>query len=255
MSSYEELRDKLRRKAQQQIENGVNAHLPAGIRLSLGERNPADGDDEEGDDEEDDDEEGECVGSLVFETTDPEDNLACAAAAYRVAGADGDLVALHSSGPAFFGTEDDLDEYTQAHGLHDDGWEVYDDAKEIMDLEYDHDTLKAVVAMMEEREESFTAAKDFHRKFHWDSAGKGNVAVVKQIPGVHGTLCHLGVARRIDYGAEKGDEGWSEFYHHFGEKTGVFPQVYAIMPENGGNPTCLIVHGANMRIEDRGIVE
>jgi hypothetical protein len=106
--------------------------------------------------------------------------------------------------------------------------------------------------MIEERESKYEDAEDFYEKFHWGN--KPNVQVVKNIPGVTGTLVHLGVARRVDYGSNK-DGKWEEYFHEFGENTDVYPSVYAVMNEGETEPTCLVIHGGNMRVEPRGVVE
>jgi hypothetical protein len=35
----------------------------------------------------------------------------------------------------------------------------------------------------------------------------------------------------------------------------VYPSVYAVMNEGETEPTCLVIHGGNMRVEPRGVVE
>ena len=112
--------------------------------------------------------------------------------------------------------------------------------------------ISELIKMMEEKESTYESAEDFYQKFHWGN--NPNVQVVKNIPGVTGTLVHLGVARRIDYGANK-DGKWDEYFHEFGENTEVYPSVYAIMNPGETEPTCLVIHGGNMRVEPRGVVE
>lgn len=260
-----DLLEQLKRRTASAVEKRVNAALPAGIQLRL---NPAEGEEGEEDEEEEEgeedeegeeyeeDEEGEedveDAQPISFEDANQDENLACAAAAYRIVGAEGYLVASHSQGPAHFGTDESLMEYTQGKDLDPNGWEVYDDPEDILSLPYDHDTLKKVIRMCEEREESYESAEDFYKKFHWGN--DSNVQVVKNVPGVHGTLVHLGVARRIEYGSNKNGE-WAEYYHLFGENTKEYPSVYAIMSEDGKEPQALLIHGGNMRVEARGVVE
>ena len=267
----------LKRRTASELEKRVNAALPSGIQLRL---NPSEGEeekeedegeededeegeegeDEEGEDEEGEDEEGEDEDDedeldaqpISFEDASAEDNLACACAAYRIVGCDGYIVATHAQGPAHFGTMESLAEYAEGKDLDPQGWEVYDNAEDILDMPYDHDTLKKVIRMCEDRESSYEDAEDFYKKFHWGNPS--NVQVVKNIPGVHGTLVHLGVARRIEYGSNKNSE-WAEYYHLFGENTKEYPSMYAIMNEDGTEPTALLIHGGNMRIEPRGVVE
>lgn len=249
--SFDKVLDKLKERTAKEVESRVNAQLPPALQLKL---NPAAGggaDDEDDYDDEDDGEEVEGM-SIAFEDGDGDDNLACAAAAYRVAGTPDHIIAKHKTGAAFFGFEEGLDEYSEGKDLKEEDWEVWDDPEEIMALDYDHDTLKKVIKMMEQAEDTYEDAEDFYTKFHWGN--NPNVTVVKNIPGVTGTLVHLGVGRRIDYGANK--EGkWAEYFHEFGENTDEYPSVYALMNEGETKPTCLIIHGGNMRVEGRGIVE
>lgn len=254
--------DQLKRRTAQEVEKRVNASLPPSMQLKLNpegfggsdedEEDEEEGDEEDEDEEEGDEEEGDEPLSIAFEDASAEDNLACAVAAFRIAGGDGLIVATHSTGCAFFGDEDDLDEYSSGKDLDEDGWEVYDNPEELLKMEYDHDTLKRIIRMIEERESKYEDAEDFYEKFHWGN--KPNVQVVKNIPGVTGTLVHLGVARRVDYGSNK-DGKWEEYFHEFGENTDVYPSVYAVMNEGETEPTCLVIHGGNMRVEPRGVVE
>lgn len=253
--SIDKVLDKLKERTAKEVEQRVNSHLPPALQLKL---NPAavggaDDEDDEDEDGEGGDEGEEVEGlSIAFEDAEPEDNLACAAAAYRVAGTPDHIIAQHKNGPAFFGFEEGLEEYCESKDLKSDDWEVWEDADEIFALDYDHDTLKKVIKLMEQAEDTYEDAEDFYQKFHWGN--NPNVTVVKNIPGVTGTLVHLGVGRRIDYGANK--EGkWAEYFHEFGENTDEYPSVYALMNEGETKPTCLIIHGGNMRVEGRGIVE
>ena len=272
MSDFGVLREKLRNHAAKVIENGVNAGLPEGVRMRLaldGEEpahNPDEDDEDDEDDEEDQDgdeedqdgdEEGRdnddgSLGSLMFEDGTLEDNLSAAVSAYRVTGSPGDCVASHKAGRGFFGAEEDLEAYSNAHHLSADDWELWDDPAEIMKLPYDDDALKDVIKMMDQKASTFASAEDFYGKFHWGDVP--SVTSVKIIPGITGTLVHLGVARQIEYGAHK-DGKWEEYFHEFGEHTKEYPSVYAIMDENERRPICLVIHGGKMRIEGRGIVE
>ena len=265
--------EQLKRRTAKELEKRVNSALPPMMQLKLnpeGEGEPEDDDvddddvddddvdDDDVDDDDDDaeenpdDDDGEDVQPMAFEDASKDDNLACAAAAYRILGSDNYIVATHDRGPAYFGDEEGLDEYTQNKDLAPEGWEVYEEPEDILALPYDHDTLKKVIMQEEKRAGTYESAEDFYQKFHWGNPS--NVQVVKNIPGVHGTLVHLGVARRIDYGANKNGE-WAEYYHMFGEDTKEYPSLYAVMNEGETEPTCLVIQGGNMRVEPRGVVE
>jgi hypothetical protein len=254
--------EQLKRRTAKELERRVNAHLPSEMQLNFAE-NPEGGEDEDPEDDDDGDdgddgedyddgEEIEPVKGIAFEDASKEDNLACAAAAYRILGCEGYLVASHTTGPAFFGNEEDWAQYAESKDFSPDGWEVYETPDEILDLPYDHDTLKKVIRSVEDQNATYKSAEDFYEKFHWGNPA--NVQVVKNIPGIHGTLVHLGVARRIDYGANKKGE-WAEYYHNFGENTKEYPSLYAVMNEGETEPSALVIHGGNMRVEPRGVVE
>jgi hypothetical protein len=254
--------EQLKRRTAKELEKRVNAQLPTSMHLKLeddedeedeGDVDEYDEDDDgDEDDDDEDDEGGEDAQPMAFEDASKEDNLACAAAAYRILGSEDYFVASHATGPAFFGDMESLDQYGEGKALDPKGWEIYESSEEILDLPYDHDTLKKVIKTIEDKETQYESAEDFYKKFHWGNPA--NVQVVKSIPGVHGTLVHLGVARRIDYGSNKKGE-WAEYYHNFGENTNEFPSLYAVMNEGETEPTCLVIQGGNMRVEPRGVVE
>lgn len=255
--------NQLKKRTAQELEKRVNSALPTSMQLKFapgeeeegeeeGEEEEEEGEEEEGEEEGEEEEGEDEIGSLAFEDASKDENLACAAAAYRIFGTEDIIVATHPTGAAFCGTEEDLVDYSEGKDLDIDGWEIYDQPADILDLEYDTDTLKKVIQMMEAQEQSYEGAEDFYEKFHWGNPS--NVQVVKHIPGVQGTLVHLGVARRIEYGANKNGD-WAEYYHLFGENTKQYPSVYALMNEGETEPTCLVIHGGNMTVQPRGIVE
>lgn len=209
---------------------------------------PPSGESYEDDDEEIEDDGEVDAQSMAFEYESSEDNLAAAAAAYRILGGDGDIIGTHKgTGRAFFGTEDDLVEYSETVDLSVEDWEVYDNAKEIMQLEYDQNTMKEVLRDL--RSKDMAKSREQYEGFHWGD--KSQVVSVKDIPGlkeIDRPLTFLGVAREICYGAKK--EGkFEEYYHEHGEESGTFPSVYAL------GDKCYLVCGGKMRIEDRGIVD
>ena len=102
------------------------------------------GDEAEGEDEGDEDsDDGDDVQPMAFEDASKDDNLACAAAAYRILGSDNYIVATHDNGPAYFGDEDGLEGYTQSKDLSPEGWEVYEHPEDILALPYDHEDRKS----------------------------------------------------------------------------------------------------------------
>lgn len=251
---YDKLAKKLRNSALGAVAAHLNEALPQGLNFKV--PNPDDDEpEEEPDDDEGDEEEGEAAGeddfgSLVFEDANAEHNLDCAVAAWRAAGVPGTFVGQHRSGCAFFGVEDDLASYIASHDLKDEDWQVIEDPEELLSMPYDLATMREVLKMLDTTE--YSSAQEVYEKFHWGDAS--NVTVVKSVTGVTAPLVHLGVGRRIEYGAQK-DGKFEEYFHEFGEESGKFPQVYAIMDPEQKNPVALLIHGGEMRVEPRGIVE
>ena len=272
---------KVRNSAAQALEQGVREALPPGLSFGLGrpaQRNPGpeseaedqeaaeaevevlgaqedgeqDGEQgEDGEDGEDGDDGDEGLGSMVWEDADPAHNLACAVAAFRIGSDDGSIIARNpKTGAAFFGDPEDLTQYIVSHDEQEADWETEEDANVIMTLEYDQDTLVECAQLLDTTE--YTSAKDVYDKFNWGQ--KATVAVVKSITGIHGQLAHLGACRQIDYGSFKGGT-WTEYTHECGEKTGVYPQLYALIDPESHHPVALVIQGGNMRVEPRGIVE
>lgn len=253
MSDFQRLADALRAKARNEITNQINGVLPQAFRVNPEDLSGDDGDDD--DDEDDEDEEGDDddVTSLCFEYPDSERNLASAAAAYRALGVETDVIAVYSDGRAYFGSIDDLKDYCEGNDLDPDEWDVYDDSEEIMSLDYDRSAMSRVLRLAEEHEGAYEEAKRQYEEFHWGDRSK--TTTIKEIPGIEGPVVALGVARRIEYGSKK--EGkWEEYYHLFGEESDTFPTLYAVgTPDANGHYRTLAIHGGNMHVEDRGVVD
>ena len=194
---------------------------------------------------EDEDDNGVESPAWAFEYDAPEDNLSCAAAAYRMLGHDEDIIARHDkTGRAFFGSESELVEYCSQINLDTDGWEVWTEPDEILSLEYDQDTMRQISNQW--REEAFKSAEEQFEGFHWGD--KSKTVAVREFPNPDTPFTLLGVAEEIHYGAKKNGK-FVHYYHEHGEESGTFPMIYA------WGPGCYVVIGGKMRIEDRGIVD
>ena len=278
-----DLMDSLRQHASNEVRTQVSRALPPGVSLpasvpsnqhgpalALARPNPSRGRVIEAEFEHDE-EEQESGGDdhslfMFFSYPDRERNLASAAAAYRAAGeppeyddddnvvVDGDLIAQHTDlGTAFFGNAAQLQLYIERTDTKPDDWEVWDEPDEILELDFDTDALVRVVRLMDEQQDAFKAAQEEYTKFHWGDRSQG-VGMV-EIPGVSGPLTALGLCRRVEYGACKQGE-WQEYYHEHGEESGTFPTIYGLGPRDlKGHFRAYVVHGGQMRIEDRGIVD
>jgi len=195
------------------------------------------------DDDDDDDDEG--TRAIVYETGDTKLNLQLAAAAWRVCAGPDDFVAYHDARKlAFFGNADELISFC----LHEDEcdpeeWMVFEH-DEVLGVEADLDEMER---LLDDEDGMGAARADF------ESFAQGNEALVDRvanIPGLTGTerLVQLGKAQKIQYYAPKGHKP-TNFTHKFGEDSGVLPTIYSL-----GDKT-LVIHGGNMHVEDRGIVD
>lgn len=175
-------------------------------------------------------------------------NRAAAAAAYRMLGGTGDIVAYHDlTKGAFFGTPTQLEEFIgHRRDLDDENWTIYQEADEILDLDYDQVTMKEILHRLNDDKdaEKLANAEELFEKFHWGD--KSKTIGIKNVPGVAGPLTFLGVGREIHYGSKK-DGKWVEYFHEFGEESKTFPAVYALGTD------VLVIHGGKMTIEADGI--
>lgn len=249
----------LQKRTAQEVETRVNALLPNGMDIKLNPPEEFDDDDLDDDDLDDvftDPDVPDDHTSLAFEdTTDGDQNLACAVSAWRLLSFPGAVVASGPDGRAFFGTLIDLHEYASNQDLSIEDFAIYTDYEDLISMEYDHDTLKTVLRMMDQDEEGVEQTEKMFNKFHWGDHASTISAV--NIPGVTGPLTFLGVGRRIEYGSKKNGK-WEEYYHLFGENSQKFPQIYAVSDPNDPNekyPKTIVIHGGEMRVEGRGIVE
>lgn len=194
---------------------------------------------------------------MTFDLGSKKKNLEAAAAARRLWGCtdycdDFTIIAMNPhDGSCFVGNMESLAQYCSQNDL-DDDWNVtgidsdgnYDDS-DFDDLKISNEAVKYVAALAGKR--SSESERDF-RGFHWDKKAQVTT-VVKEIPGLEGkNLAMLGSAKSIIYYAEKG--GKTDVYiHEFGEDSGRNPTLYSM------GDRVLIIHGGNMKIEDRGIVD
>ena len=203
--------------------------------------------DEEGDDDDDD------LPAAFFALGDADTNLACAVGAYRCCGGEDQFVAQHKDGSAFFGVEEQLAEHCSRHGQNEDDWDMWADPDEILEMEYDRAGIAHMMRLLDEQEGAWENAKKQHEGFHWGD--KANAVGLVQIPGVQGPAMYLGIAKRIEYAAQK-EGAWQEYFHEHGEESGLYPSIYGIgEPNKDGHYVAYVVHGGNMHIEDRGIID
>ncbi len=259
MSDFHKLGQALRKNARTAITQSINGALPPALRVNpdtLGDDDDdGDGDDDDDDDDGEDegDEDGEESMALCFEYPDADRNLASAAAAFRALGGDDDVVAVYDDGRAFFGSPEDLQEYNDVNDLNPDKWDVYDEAEEILGLDYDKDAVTRILRMAEEQGDAYLEAQKQFEEFHWGD--KSKTTSIVEIPGIAGPCVRLGVMRRIEYGAKK-DGKWEEYYHLHGEESGKYPTLYAAGdPDGKGHYRTLVIHGGNMHVEDRGVID
>lgn len=242
--SLDRMLEALKGQARTEIKNAVTDAIPYQLRPNPEYReNPSEDDEDDG--EGDGETEDIDMQSLAFEYSDAAANLAAVAAAYRMLATDDDIIATHTpTGHAFFGTEDGLKEYVSTVDLDDAQWQIIDNAKEIMALEYDQNTMEDILRNWDTSR--MGEAQDQFEKFHWGD--QSETTVVKEIDGIEAPLSFLGIGREICYGAKK-DGKWEEYFHIFGEESGTYPSIYAL----GDN--CLVINGGQMRVESAGIID
>lgn len=189
--------------------------------------------------------------AILFDNAARDANLANAVGAYRLLGSQPHLVAQNKhSGAAFFGTESQLLAHIAAHDEREADWQVLENA---LDLEFDPSGMRQILHLLDAQPAAWQDAKNQYSQFHWGD--KLNTLGLMQIPGVDGPACFLGVARKIEYGAQK-DGQFHEYFHNHGEESGQFPALYGIGPVDGnGNYRAYVVSGGNMRVTERGIVD
>jgi hypothetical protein len=101
---------------------------------------------------------------------------------------------------------------------------------------------KYISELVGKRELADARAKQQYMKMSGKSASK----VYGTVPG--SSVVPIALAKRICYGSLKGDE-FVEYYHDFGENTKEYPVAYLLEDDS------ILIHGANMVIEPRGVVE
>jgi len=195
-------------------------------------------------------EEGGSGLAFEFSPESGTDNLKAAVAAWRAFGDDGNLVAYHPpSRRAFMGTAADLGEFSAELDIGEDEWTTYSDAARLEAMPFDQDVEQHLIYDLKQGADSgqlAQAAEDFEG-FHWGNPP--STVTVKDIPGIDpdASVAYLGLAKRIYYGSKKGEDGWVEYYHDFGEESGQYPSCYAV-----GDKT-LVIHGGNFSITPAGL--
>lgn len=209
-----------------------------------------------------------CPIPIAFRAFDPEKNLECAVAVWKLWGIrdteadddlDPDIIAVFKDGTAFVGTmmdfqdfceHNDLDPEVDVYGLGED--DDYD-SSEIDGMKVGKSTIKFVSSYLNSID--LNEAEDSFRGFHWDKNATVT-KVVESIPFMENTpLTMCGVAQAIIYTAKKNGEVQT-YIHEFGEDSGVKPTMYALPTPDGEKwPRSILIHGGNMRVEDKGIVD
>lgn len=244
-----------------------------------------DTDDEDTDDEDTDDEDNTQVRDrdpdsptpFYFDCFDPDKNLSCAAAVWRIWGLKDfecgeddqpDIVAQNEkTGLTFVGTILELKNFSEHNDL-DDDWMFYGadfneenettnyDSSEISDIKVSKDIIKYVTMQLSAvNSDEYAASEQTFKDFHWDKNEKpaNGLVVIPFMEGVR--LAMLGVAQAIIYTAKKGGEVQT-FIHEFGEDSGLKPTLYSLPTPDGEKfPRAMLISGGNTRVEPRGIVD
>ena len=253
--------------------NAVEA-LPPGLRALVGDDGNGDDDDdddddddEDDDDEDDDDDDDDAQAAQtatddeddddglaeywIFTTPDnAEENLACAAGAYRAVGDDQCVVAQHrKTGVAFMGEFEDLEDWCESNDCDIDDFKLYDNHRRIMGLEYDQQTI-AEILKDAHTDGDLADARSEYEKFHWNQSSNGTEVIT--LPGIDAPMYRIGTAKRIEYTARKDGEV-ADFYHVHGEESGQFPSIYAL--KLGDTFNAYLVVGGKMEVRPEGITD
>lgn len=239
--------EKFKRSLAGAVRDGIDDALDQVSRDALAPiQNPPEGDDGgvEEDDEEDDDDESLLPLAFV-EETDADAACALAAAAWRMFGGEGDVVAVCTARrTAYCGPLDSMDEWAEDVGMSNEEWEFYEDSQSILRLPTDVRGFKAVLRDVD-RETLQEAREDF-KDFHWGQPA--DVTEIKAFDGLTVTapISRLGLAHELVYWARK-DGKVEPYTHEFGEESGERPQLYRV------GDRILLIHGGDMRVEADGI--
>lgn len=186
--------------------------------------------------------------AIVYDTSDLQLNIECACAAWRCRATVGDVVAYHEARKlAFFGDADELIDFCEHEDQCDpEEWMVLE-INDVLEVDANEGEL-ARLAGSDDNEDDLAGARENFSDFQQGNAAR--VDRIANIPGLDGSiaLVQLGTANKIMYFAPKGGKA-TDYDHEFGEESGIRPTLYAL-----GDKT-LIIHGGNMHIEDRGIVD
>jgi hypothetical protein len=225
----------------------------------------------EEDEEEVEYEDSESPIPIAFDAFDKEKNLECAVAVWKLWGIrdseldeedlteEPDIIAQFKNGLAFVGSmteladfceHNDLDEDVEVYGLNED--EEYD-SSEIDSIKVSRTIMQYVTSYLATVD--ISDSEEMFKGFHWDNDATVT-KVVKHIPFMENTpLTMCGVAQAIIYTAKK-DGQVQTYIHEFGEDSGEKPIMYALpTPEGEKWPRSILIHGGNMRVENRGIVD
>ena len=251
--------ERLIAETKRELTKNAVASLPPGIRALVGdddERKQADPDDDDDDDDDGEGDEGDddgepCAEYWIFSTPgQPEENLACAAGAYRADGDDLCIVAQHrKTGVAFMGLFEDLEDWCEENNSDPDDFKVYDTERKIMALEYDQQTIAEILKDATHNPD-LDRARSEHEQFHWNQDSRGTEVIT--LPGIDAPMYRIGTAKRVEYTARK-DGDVADYYHDHGEESGTFPTIYAV--KLGDKFNAYLVVGGNMEIRPEGITD
>ncbi len=238
-------------ETKRELRKNVAATLPESVRALAGVQADDEGDDDDDNDESDEGDEEPCAEYWVFTTPDNADeNLACAAAAYRADGDDLCVVAQHrKTGVGFMGAFEDLEDWCEENDCDLDDFKVYDSERKIMALEYDQATMSSILKDADNNRALDDSRKEFEQ-FHWNQDSRGTE--VAEFAGITAPMYRIGTAKRIEYTARKDGEV-ADYFHDHGEESGTFPTIYAV--KIGKEFNAYLVIGGNMVIRPEGITD
>lgn len=255
------------------VKNGLKTKINEFVNGKPAEvvSNPTDADVDVEEEDEIEENEVDSPIPIAFDAFDSDKNLECAVAVWKLWGlrdteidesdltTEPDIIAQFKNGLAFVGSMSDLTDFCEHNDL-DEDVEVYGideneeyDSSEIDAIKVSRTIMQYVTSYLSTID--ISDSEEMFKGFHWDENATVT-KVVKHIPFMENiplTMC--GVAQAIIYTAKK-DGQVQTYIHEFGEDSGEKPIMYALpTPEGEKWPRSILIHGGNMRVENKGIVD
>lgn len=203
---------------------------------------------------------------IAFNAFDQDGNLECAAATFRlwgirdsVAEESGEMPHVVASNPttgiAFIGTLDELQQFCQHNDL-DDKWQIYGyqddgsyDSSEIDSIPVSKKVVKYIASQLIAMDYDHEKMSKEFRANHVAGESSSVARMLVNIPFLGGVpMAHFAVPYAIIYGAEKNGK-FDTYIHEFGENAPTMPTMYTV-GDGSDLPRSLVIHGGKMVVKN-----